>query len=75
MKRTQQQELNRHLLTAIKSQDFKEVMRLVEDIDINEAIHDSRTCLYWALMYDNIEIVEALISAGADVNVLDRNVK
>ena len=60
---------DRRLVDALKEGD-KETVRflLKEQIDVNEPEADGSTALAWAAYRDDLEAVELLIRAGANVN-------
>ena len=58
------------LLEAVKRQDraaFKQLLK--ERVDVNAAQPDGTTAIHWATYHDDTEILEALLRAGAKVNV------
>ncbi|GAB0098987.1 uncharacterized protein DMENIID0001_148040 [Sergentomyia squamirostris] len=59
---------------ALKNGDLDQVKDLVEKkvVDINEAI-EGRTPLHFAADYGQSDVLEYLISKGADVNALDKH--
>lgn len=62
------------VVLAINAQASTEVIRFLIDQKGNEPnklTHDGRTYIFWASARGNIEVVEYLISKGADVNIID----
>jgi uncharacterized protein len=58
------------LVDAAKRQDraaFKELLK--ERVDVNAAQPDGTTAVHWAAYHDDTDILEALLRAGAKVNV------
>jgi uncharacterized protein len=61
------------VLEAAKSGDLPEVRTsLRQHSDANQTEPDGTTPLHWAVQQDRLDIVEALISAGANVNAKNR---
>lgn len=62
------------VVLAINAQASTEVIKFLIDQKGNEPnklTHDGRTYIFWAAARGNIEVVEYLISKGADVNIID----
>jgi len=71
-------EFNRNMfdpvVLAINAQASTEVVKFLLDQKGNEPnklTHDGRTYLFWAAARGNVEVIEYLISKGADVNIID----
>src|SRR5262249_48827564 len=63
---------NLRLLEAVKQQDKAAVRSLLKQHpDINAATADGATALAWAAHWNDIETVDLLIGAGANVNAAD----
>ena len=57
------------LIEAIKDQNHETVHALLEQqVDVNASEGDGATALHWAVVRDDVELVERLLRAGADVN-------
>jgi ankyrin repeat protein/serine/threonine protein kinase len=61
------------LLKAVQQIDFNQVKLLLKFpyTDINCVNEDGRTCLYFACMSENLEMISLLLDNGADPNILD----
>src|SRR4051812_7539290 len=60
------------LVDAIKKKDLVLVRALLQQrVDVNAAEGDGATALHWAAHWDDITVVDALIVAGAKVNVVN----
>ena len=58
------------LLLAVKQQDKAAVRALLQQrADVNAVAGDGATALHWAVYYDEAELVDLLIAAGARVDV------
>lgn len=71
-------EFNRNMfdpvVLAINNQASTDVIKFLIDQKGNEPnklTHDGRTYIFWAAARGNVEVVEYLISKGADVNIID----
>ncbi|MDI9363695.1 MAG: ankyrin repeat domain-containing protein [Flavobacterium sp.] len=71
-------EFNRNMfdpvVLAINNQASADVIKFLIDQKGNEPnklTHDGRTYIFWAAARGNVEVVEYLISKGADVNIID----
>jgi ankyrin repeat protein len=59
---------------AINAQASTEVIKLLLDQkgnDVNKITHDARTYVFWAANRGNVDVVEYLISKGANLNLED----
>lgn len=62
------------VVLAINNQASTDVIKfLIEQKgnEPNKLTHDGRTYIFWAAARGNVEVVEYLISKGADVNIID----
>ncbi|MCH7747099.1 MAG: ankyrin repeat domain-containing protein [Acidobacteria bacterium] len=58
------------LIEAVRNQDHDAVRALLtEQVDVNAPQPDGATALHWAVHWENLELADLLIGAGADVNV------
>jgi ankyrin repeat protein/serine/threonine protein kinase len=65
---------NKHaLLKAVQQIDFEKVKLLLESpfTDINCVNEDGRTCLHFACMSENLEMISLLLENGADPKILN----
>ncbi len=61
-----------HLLAACARGDISKVEKLVDDgVDVNSADKDHMTALHYASMHARDEVIQSLISRGAEVNSQD----
>lgn len=61
---------DRRLVEAAKAQDWPQVQRLVKQRgDVHATQPDGATALHWAVYWDQTDAVDALLRAGAKVNV------
>jgi ankyrin repeat protein len=56
------------LIDAIRSRDTAAARALITRVDVNAAQPDGATALHWAAHWDDVEIADALLRAGARVN-------
>ncbi len=62
------------LIEAAKSRDKDAVLALLKQhTDVNAIQGDGTTALHWAAHWDNLEIAQLLIQAGANVNAANSN--
>ena len=59
------------IVEAAKDGDVHAVSLLVTQVDVNTQQPDGATALHWAAHWDDLEMAEVLISAGADVNTVN----
>jgi ankyrin len=58
------------LIEAVRNQDPDAVRALLtEQVDVNAPQPDGATALHWAVHWENVELADLLIGAGADVTV------
>src|SRR5437868_6256799 len=58
------------ILEAAKQNDLKALHLLLgQHVDVNATQADGATALMWAAHWNNLEMVESLLAAGANVNV------
>ena len=58
------------LIAAVRNQDSNAVRALLrEQVDVNAPQPDGATSLHWAVHWENLELADLLIGAGADVTV------
>lgn len=64
---------SRSFLTAVKSQNYKEVRRLLANCKqlVREQDSIGLTALHWAVKREDLRMVELLLGWGADVNAVD----
>ncbi len=59
------------VVAAAKDADWESVRTLVDQgADVNAAHADGTTALHWVGYWDNLEIADLLLEAGADVNAV-----
>ena len=57
------------LIEAVKDQDHASVNALIgENVDVNASEGDGATALHWAIVRNDVNVVDELLRAGADVN-------
>src|SRR5437868_2372876 len=57
------------LIDALKNRDVASARALLRaHIDVNAARADGSTALHWAAQWNELEVAESLIKAGANVN-------
>src|SRR5688572_20606716 len=57
------------LADAVKRQDNTTARALIgQKVDVNAPLPDGATALHWATHWDDLELAEQLIRAGANVN-------
>src|SRR5262245_30011666 len=56
------------LVDAVKSRDARAIKTLLPVVDVNAAQPDGATALHWAAHWNDLETVQALIRAKANVN-------
>ena len=57
------------LIEAVKDQDHASVNALLgENVDVNASEGDGATALHWAIVRNDVDVVDELLRAGADVN-------
>ena len=58
------------LVEAAKQRDGQALRRLLEapNVDVNAALPDGGTALHWAVHWDDLDMVDLLVRAGADVD-------
>ena len=61
-------EVDSRLIDAVRNRDAQAARALLGRVDVNVAQPDGATALHWAAHWDDVEIAEALIGAGARVN-------
>lgn len=57
---------------AVMEKSFSTVAALLADADVNEAQGDGSTALHWAVYWDNQELTQQLLNAGADAQAITR---
>lgn len=60
------------LVDAAMNGDIKAVRALVKNTDVNAAQPDGMTALHWAVQRNDLEMVNALLAAGADFHLANR---
>ena len=61
------------LIDAVKRGDADAVRALLEQaVDVNAAALDGTTALHWAVHRDDLQLVGALVDAGADATAVNR---
>jgi uncharacterized protein len=60
------------LVDAAMNGDIKSVLALVKNHDVNATQADGMTALHWAAQRDDLEMVNALLAAGADFRAANR---
>jgi len=56
------------LVDAAKSKQWKRVLDLATEANVNQTAGDQSTALHWAVYHDNVAAVEHLVDLGADVS-------
>jgi ankyrin repeat protein len=56
------------LIEAVRSRNAAAVRTLISSVDVNIAQPDGATALHWAAHWNDVDVAEALIRAGANVN-------
>ena len=64
-----QTRLDLRLVEAVEGRDSRAVETLLKErVDVNAAQPDGATALHWAAHWNDVEVADALIRAGATVN-------
>jgi len=63
------------LLWATKNGDMEQLTKLVEqqNADINAELLNGRMAIHYAADYGQLEVIEYLVSKGADINLPDKH--
>src|SRR5690242_3981924 len=60
------------LAEAVKARDAERVRTLLQQrVDVNKPMPDGATALHWAAQWDDVDVADALIKAGAKVDATD----
>lgn len=63
---------NTPLILAVQNQDVQKVKELIEKgCDVNITTKIGQSAIWDAFEYNNLEMIQLLIDAGADINILD----